>query len=99
MFGDWSWLEWRTAKQQERFAEWRRAASNPVVIECGAGKSVATVRMVSERSDLPIIRVNPRDPEVPASSHAMHISVPMGALAALEGIRAALVEIGRKFPD
>ena len=94
MFGDWSWLNWRTAKQQERFAEWRRAASNPVVIECGAGKSVATVRMMSERSGFPIIRVNLRDPEVPASNRIKHIGMPMGALPALEGIRAALSEIG-----
>ena len=94
MFGDWSWLEWRTAKQQERFSEWCGAASNPVVIECGAGKSVATVRMMSERSGFPIIRVNLRDPEIPASNRINHIGVPMGALAALNGISAALTEIG-----
>ncbi|MCL2022446.1 MAG: NAD-dependent deacetylase [Betaproteobacteria bacterium] len=91
MFGDWNWLEWRTSQQEARFAAWRRAAANPVVIELGAGKSVATVRMMSERSSFPLIRVNLRDPEVPAPKH---IGVPMGALAALEGIRAALVKIG-----
>ena len=93
MFGDWNWLEWRTGRQQEYFTEWRGTASNPVVIECGAGKSVATVRMMSERSGFPVIRVNLRDPEVPASSND-HIGVPMTALAALEGIKAALAEIG-----
>ena len=87
MFGDWNWLQWRTARQETRFAAWREAASNPVVIELGAGKSVPTVRMMSERSDLPLIRINLRDPEVPSQRH---IGVPMGALAALEGIRAAL---------
>ena len=87
MFGDWSWLEWRTGQQETRFTAWRETISNPVVIELGAGKSVATVRMMSERSGFPIIRINLRDPEVPASNH---IGVPMGALAALEGISAAL---------
>lgn len=91
MFGDWSWLEWRTGQQEARFETWLGAASNPVVIELGAGKSVATVRMMSERSGFPIIRINLRDPEVSA---ARHISVPVGALAALEGIREALVVRG-----
>ncbi|MCL2161614.1 MAG: NAD-dependent deacetylase [Betaproteobacteria bacterium] len=91
MFGDWNWLEQRTGQQEARFAAWHRAASNPVVVELGAGKSVATVRMMSERSGFPLIRINLRDPDVPAPDH---IGVPMGALAALEGIRAALVEMG-----
>ena len=91
MFGDWNWLQRRTDRQEARFAAWREAASNPVVIELGAGKSVATVRMMSERSGFPLIRINLRDPEVPSPNH---IAVPMGALAALEGIRAALTETG-----
>jgi hypothetical protein len=91
MFGDWNWLEWRTGEQEARFSAWCGAASNPVVIELGAGKSVATVRMMSERSGFPLIRINLRDPEVSAPGH---IGVPMGALAALEGIEAALMEMG-----
>jgi NAD-dependent SIR2 family protein deacetylase len=91
MFGDWNWLDWRTGQQEARFANWCGTASNPVVIELGAGKSVATVRMMSERSGFPIIRINLRDPEVPAPDH---IGVPMGALAALDGIEAALVKMG-----
>jgi NAD-dependent SIR2 family protein deacetylase len=91
MFGDWNWLEWRTGQQKARLEAWLGMASNPVVIELGAGKSVVTVRMMSERSDFPIIRINLRDPEVSASRH---ISVPMGALDALKGIRGALAEMG-----
>ena len=90
MFGDWNWLEWRAGQQETRFTAWRKKASNPIVIELGAGKSVATVRMMSERSGFPIIRINLRDPEVPAPRH---ISVPVGALEALEGIRSVLVEM------
>ncbi|MDR2015636.1 MAG: NAD-dependent deacetylase [Azoarcus sp.] len=91
MFGDWNWLEWRAGQQESRFADWCGAASNPVVIELGAGKSVATVRMTSERSGFPLIRINLRDPEVSAPDHT---GVPMGALAALEGIEAALMKTG-----
>ncbi|MCL1825168.1 MAG: NAD-dependent deacetylase [Betaproteobacteria bacterium] len=92
MFNDWNWLEWRSGRQEARFAAWCEAASNPVVIELGAGKSVATVRMMSERSGFPLIRINLRDSKVVSSPK--HIGVPMGALAALEGIRSALVETG-----
>ena len=91
MFGDWNWLDRRAVRQEECFQAWRNAAANPVVVELGAGKSVATVRMMSERSGFPIIRVNLRDPEVPSSKH---IGLPMGALDALEGIRTALLEMG-----
>ena len=91
MFGDCNWLQWRSGSQEARFTAWRSAVSKPVVIELGAGTSVATIRIMGERSGYPIIRVNPRDPEVPASRH---IGVPMGALAALEGIRAAFPETG-----
>jgi hypothetical protein len=45
--------------------------------------------MMSERSGFPLIRINLRDPEVSAN----HIGVPMGALAALEGIWSALVKM------
>jgi hypothetical protein len=91
MFGDWHWLEWRSGQQEDRFTTWCRTASNPVVLEFGAGKSVATIRMMSEHSGFPLIRINLRDPEIPASCH---IGVPMSALAALEGIRAVLMRIG-----
>jgi len=89
MFGDWNWQHWRTSRQEACFTAWLETASNPVVVELGAGTSVATIRMMSERSGFPIIRINLRDPEVPAPNH---IGVPMGALAALEGIRAVLAE-------
>jgi len=96
MFGDWNWLDWRAGRQEARFAAWRGKASNPVVIEPGAGKSVATVRMMSERSGFPLIRINLRDPEVSAPGH---IGMPMGALAALTGIREALTDSGFLSPE
>jgi hypothetical protein len=80
----------RAGEQGRGFAVWGRAAANPVVIELGAGKSVATVRMMSERSGFPLIRINLRDPEVSAPNH---IGISVGALAALEGIGSALADM------
>jgi hypothetical protein len=68
-----------------------RRGWDPVVLELGTGKTIATIRRIGKRTGYPLIRINLRDPEV---SRAGHISVPIGALAALEGIRAALAEIG-----
>jgi hypothetical protein len=61
------------------------------VIELGAGTSLATIRRMSERTGWPLIRINPREPQVPASRHT---GLQMGALAALNGIRAALEGMG-----
>ena len=92
MFGDWNWLEQRSGEQERRFAAWHESVARPVVIELGAGKAVATIRHLSEHIGYPLIRINLRDPEVPESPS--HIGIATGALAALEGIRTALVEIG-----
>lgn len=91
MFGDYNWLEGRSRQQEQLYAAWRGRAANPVVIELGAGTSLATIRRMSERTGWPLIRINPREPQVPASRH---IGLQMGALAALNGIRAALEGMG-----
>ena len=52
----------------------------------GAGTHVPTIRIMSEdfidRPGGTLIRINPREPDVPAG----HIALPMGALAALRAI-------------
>ena len=57
-----------------------------VVIECGAGTAVNTVRVFSEhlqkRRNARLIRINPRDPEGPEGT----ISIPFGALDAIRKI-------------
>jgi NAD-dependent SIR2 family protein deacetylase len=88
MFGDWHWNSRRSAEQEGRFQIWlRRAAEGPtVIIELGAGSAVPTVRMTSEQVaralTATLVRVNPREPQVPYGQ----IGLEMGALEALEAI-------------
>jgi len=91
MFNDWDWIPNRTRIQSERFHRWLDGLSlrkaSLAVVELGAGKAVATVRMTSEAAArggrATLIRINPRDVDVPPG----HISIPLGAE---EGIRRVL---------
>lgn len=87
MFGDWEWADGRTRSQSARFASWRRNAGKPVVIEIGAGSSIPTVRHFSRSQECPIIRINPTEWQVPGRGD---IGMPVGALAGITGIWAAL---------
>lgn len=84
MFGDYQWIDARTSAQVERYQSWQRQirSGDLVVIELGAGKAVPTVRWESESQRGQLIRINPRDPDVPAGG----ISIARGALEALEEI-------------
>lgn len=87
MFGDSGWDDARTEAQHRRFSRWLRGRSGPVVvIELGAGLSVPTIRLASERLvrgvGATLVRVNPREPEVPRGQ----IGLRAGALEALTGI-------------
>jgi len=72
MFGDWDFIPTRTAEQEQRFERWLDSvhSSRLVIVEIGAGSAVPTVRMTSERVVRVLggrlIRINPREPEVPA---------------------------------
>lgn len=91
MFNDWGWNSRRTGEQSARFARWldelRATDSRPVIIEIGAGHAVPTVRMTSEEITRnawgKLIRINPRDTDVPAGG----IGISSGGL---EGILAIL---------
>jgi NAD-dependent SIR2 family protein deacetylase len=94
MFGDWDWCDGRTAEQLDRYADWLAAVERDdlrlVVIELGAGTAVPTVRHECERratwaSAAQLIRINPRDDDVPPGG----IAIPLGALEALRRIEAA----------
>lgn len=92
MFGDWSWLDARTAAQRARFEEFLQEVRGRrlFVIELGAGTAVPTIRHTTEvlgRGDACVVRVNPREPDVAPP----HLSIVAGALEALEGIDAALL--------
>ncbi|RMD47064.1 MAG: NAD-dependent deacetylase [Aquificota bacterium] len=95
MFGDWEWISHRTDGQEFLFERWLEKVSDMdyrlVIIEIGAGKAVPTVRITSEKIahsfDGVLIRINPRDYEVPSKRH---ISIPLGGL---EGIKKITEEI------
>ena len=88
MFGDYGWLGSRTEKQETAFRNWLKNASEGslVAIELGAGTAIPTVRWECERMATTHIRINPRDYEIDEPG----ISIPLGALEALERIEAAL---------
>ncbi len=94
MFGDAQWIAERTEDQYGRWQRWlaqQRAAGmqGVVIVEIGAGSFVPTVRATSEslvEQGARLIRINPREPQVPAGQ----ISLPMGGLAAIEALDARL---------
>lgn len=85
MYSDWGWNEARTAGQKQRFAAWRKTVNAPVVIELGAGETIAAIRHFSERQRVPLIRINPAQPQLSgAMTSAGSVAIPLGALAALQ---------------
>jgi len=97
MFGDWGWDSARTDVQHRNMAEWFDSISGArlVIVECGAGTAVPTVRSTCERVARlcggTLVRINPREPDVPAG----HISLPIGALAALRLVDDSLARACR----
>jgi NAD-dependent SIR2 family protein deacetylase len=93
MFGDSEWISSRTDQQYDRMNRWfdeiaKTSECRLCVIELGAGLAIPTVRLQSESTAKQfagtLIRINPRDYDVP---HGIsHISIPLGALAALQKI-------------
>ncbi len=88
MFGDWNWIADRTDAQSMALQRWlderEEKDERIAVLEFGAGKAVPTVRIFSEqiaqRYDATLIRINPRDDDVPPGA----IGINEGALAAIE---------------
>jgi NAD-dependent SIR2 family protein deacetylase len=95
MFGDWNWLGTRCENQSRRLSKWldevREERRHLVVVECGAGKAVPTVRMRSEQIaqiySASLIRINPRDFEVPRPED---IGVPCGSAEGIKRICGSL---------
>ena len=98
MFGDWSWVPDRTEAQNTRLQRWLndlvRQDRSLCIIEIGAGLAVPTVRGTCEQLARhlagTLIRINPRDHQVPSSRH---VSIPLGGL---EGIRRIVAAMGDK---
>ena len=87
MFGDFSWHPGRQRKQARRWPEWRHCVTKLVVIELGAGTDIPSVRRFCESVRAPLIRINPREPQL---GEARGVSLPMGALEAMRGIHATM---------
>lgn len=90
MFGDFNWVEKRAKIQRENFESFLNRAYKLTILEFGAGVAVPTVRMMSEMIassfNAKLIRVNPRDYEVPSGG----ISLKMGAKEAIEKLYEAV---------
>ena len=100
MFNDFYFVDNRTSAQFERYAEFQQSLfSEPtlpfVVIEIGAGLSVPTVRMASESlvsnsTHGTLIRINPREADVPSGRG---ISLPMGGLQAIQSLQKLVNQV------
>lgn len=91
MFGDCLFDDTRTRSQAQRFESWLESVepgARLVVVEMGAGLAVPTVRRWSERlverRRGVLVRINVREADVPEHQ----VSVPLGALAALQALEA-----------
>ncbi|RKZ81749.1 MAG: NAD-dependent deacetylase [Candidatus Parabeggiatoa sp. nov. 1] len=90
MFEDWVWNDGRTEKQEKRLNDWLNKLPdgdfNLAIIEIGAGTAVPTVRIYSElvanKENRTLIRINPRDYEVPNG----HISIPLSGAEGIDRI-------------
>jgi NAD-dependent SIR2 family protein deacetylase len=90
MFGDWGFISERTDIQSMRLQQWLDKAKEQdykiVILEFGAGLAVPTIRYFGEnvisRYNAKLIRINPRDFDVPDGQ----ISLSMGAKEAIQTI-------------
>lgn len=89
LFGDGGWLEFRERIQSHALRQWLSRVDRPVVIELGAGTSIPTVRRIGQEVGSAMIRINLREAQVPRTQD---VSVPLGALDALQAIEKALAE-------
>jgi NAD-dependent SIR2 family protein deacetylase len=87
MFNDGRWLDARTEAQYARLKQWRAQVRRPVVIELGAGTDVPSVRRLCESLRAPLIRINPRAPQV---GSGRDVGLALGALDALQALRSML---------
>lgn len=88
MFGDWGWDPSREEVQSANYRRWLDSVPRGklVVVECGAGTGVPTVRHQAEQIagqlDGTVIRINVREPNISPP----HISIACGAVEALSAI-------------
>jgi NAD-dependent SIR2 family protein deacetylase len=106
MFGDWDWNAERTMGQERALDRWLGSVTGPlVVVECGAGTSVPSVRYFSERTvkrfQGTLVRVNSREADVPFPYRApgpAGVGIALGAEQALRAIDSQLGRRARAVP-
>ena len=88
MFGDWDWIPDRTHFQERRYVDWMNSVDDQqlAIIEFGSGLGVPTVRHECESHRGTLIRINPRESQVPTGG----IPLAIGALAAIKRIEARM---------
>jgi len=93
MFGDFGWLDARYEAQRARLGPWLGRLRRPVVVELGAGTAIPSARNFSHAvvRDFGgrLVRINPREPQVPAPRD---VGLAMGALAGLQAIDQAIAD-------
>lgn len=87
MFGDDEWIEHRARMQEANLQQWLGRIRRLVILEIGAGTAIPSVRHFGESQECFLIRINPREPELPA--HRLGASLAMTALEALRSIHAS----------
>ncbi len=87
MFGDWGWLSERSDAQESRLQAWLGKVDKLLVIEVGAGTNIPTARLMGERLKGQLIRINPREPQLPPGKG---VSIAAGGLEALRAMAACL---------
>lgn len=91
MFGDWGWIERRSAEQADRQNAWLASTHRPLIIELGAGTAIPSVRHFSQyvvgHHAARLVRINPGECDVPTR---LDVGLPMGAAAALVAIARVL---------
>lgn len=93
MFGDDGWDGSASTAQARRHRDWLRSLGECrlVVVECGAGTAIPTIRMHGDDlagAGSPLVRINVRE----AQGRPGTISIAVGALEALEAIDAIINE-------
>ncbi|TQV86874.1 SIR2 family NAD-dependent protein deacylase [Aliikangiella coralliicola] len=91
MFGDFGWNSQRSDRQAAMLRKNISLMQNPVVIECGAGTAIPTVRYFCEKQRGLLVRINPRDEQI---GNCQGISLRCGALEALQLIEQVLQSNG-----
>ena len=88
MFNDWNWNDRRMVRQRQGLEDWLKKVERPLVIELGAGSAIPSARSMGSRTKAPMIRINPREPDV---SRTDSVGLAMTALEGVLGIRQALL--------